>query len=104
MKLLSYIILFYVGFYFYRLAENHKKNKWLFGLIGILFYFLSVFIYLCYLFFFYSEELSVMELASVSLKSFLVGLFGVFILFQVLSFVWSRKKKIDKKEIDKIGK
>lgn len=103
MKALSYIFLFYVGFYFYRLAENHEKNKWLFALIGIATYFLSLIIYPLYLRFFIGDEIEDFDITSISLKSFLIGLIIVFLLFQLLSIIWSRKKKVNKKEIDKIG-
>ncbi len=104
MKALGYVFLFYVGFYFYRLAENHNKNKWLFAIIGISTYFFGVIVYPLYLRFFNSEDIEGFDISSISLKSFLVGFLFIFLLFQILNLVWNRKKKINKKEIDKIGK
>lgn len=104
MNALGYIFLFYVGFYFYRLAENHNKNKWVFAIIGVATYFLGTILYPLYLRIFNSEIIEDFDISSISLKSFLIGFLFVFLLFQILSFVWNRKKKIDKKEIDKIGK
>lgn len=104
MEALGYIFLFYVGFYFFRLAENHQKNKWLFGILGIIVYLIATIIYPIFLRFFKSDEIENFDLASISLKSFLIGFTIVFIFFQILSFIWGRKKKINKKEIDKIGK
>ncbi len=103
MKAFGYILLFYIGFYFYRLAENHNKNKWLFCILGLVTYLLGTIVYPLFLRFFNSEEIEDLDLASISLKSFLVGLVSVFILFQTLSFIWSRKKGVNKKEIEKIG-
>ncbi|WP_439128471.1 hypothetical protein [Polaribacter sp.] len=103
MKILSYIFLFYVGFYFYRLAENHQKNKWLFAIIGIITYLLSLFIYPLYLRLFYKEEILDINLVLVSLKSFLIALISLFILFQVLSFMWNKKEKVNNQEINTIG-
>ena len=104
MSILIYILLFYIGFYFYRLAENHNKNKWVFGILGIGIYFIGLFIYPMYARFFSELEVEELEVVIVSLKSFLIGLLFVFISFQILSIVWSRKRKIAKNEIDKIGK
>ncbi|QOD61735.1 hypothetical protein H9I45_04605 [Polaribacter haliotis] len=104
MKALGYIFIFYIGFYFYRLAENHKKNKWLFGFLGIAIYFLSLLIYPLYLRFFNVEDIDEYSLTLVSFKSFAIGFICILISFQLLNFFWNRKKKTNKKEIEKIGK
>jgi hypothetical protein len=101
---LSYIFIFYIGFYFYRLAENHKRNKWLFGIVGIVTYLTGLISYPLIIRVFYSEESYNFDLIFISLKSFLIGLLSVFFLFQLLSFIWSRKKVSQKEDIDKIGK
>lgn len=104
MKALGYIFLFYVGFYFYRLAENHQKNKWFFGGIGIITYFIGIIIYPLYLRTLKHEDIENFDVTSVSFTSFLVGFLFVFIIFQLLNFIWIRKKKVNKKDIDNIGK
>ncbi|QTE23631.1 hypothetical protein [Polaribacter cellanae] len=104
MKILGYIFIFYVGFYFYRLAENHNKNKWLFGFLGVAIYFSGLLIYPLYVRFFYVEEINETSLIFISFKSFVIGFVFILVSFQLLSIFWSRKKKIDKKEIEKIGK
>ena len=104
MSALGYILIFYIGFYFYRLAENHKRNKWLFGFVGIATYLSGLAIYPLTIRLLYSEESYNFDLTAISLKSFLIGLLSVFFLFQVLSLIWSRKKVTDKEDIDKIGK
>lgn len=104
MSALGYILIFYIGFYFFRLAENHHKNKWLFGFLGIAIYFFGLVMYPLYIRFFNTIELEEFKLTLVSFKSFTVGLVFVFIGFQLLNIIWSRKKKVNKKEIDKIGK
>lgn len=104
MKIIIYIFLFYVGFYFYRLAENHKRNKWIYGVLGIVTYIIGANIYPVFLYFIDSEYIDDYDLTSIAFKSFLIGIISVFVLFQVLSFVWNKKEEIDKREIDKIGK
>ncbi|WP_339658709.1 hypothetical protein [uncultured Polaribacter sp.] len=103
MKALSYIFIFYIGFYFYRLAENHKRNKWLFGFVGIVTYLIGLVSYPLFIRILYLEENHNFDLAAISLKSFLIGVLSVFFLFQLLSFIWSRKKVSKKEDIDKIG-
>ncbi|PQJ77717.1 hypothetical protein [Polaribacter porphyrae] len=104
MQIIGYIILFYVGFYFYRLAENYKKNKWLLALVGLLTFFLGYFVYLIYYRFFVFEELDDFTYPEIGFKSFLVGIITTFILFQILNIVWGRKLKKSESEVDKIGK
>jgi hypothetical protein len=99
LKYLGYIFLFYVGFYFYRLAENHKKNKWLFSFLGVFFFISAYFIYVLFCRFFNPEEF-VENLPSIGIKAFFVGLISSIIIFQILSFVWNRKKK---HKINEIG-
>lgn len=103
MKALGYIFIFYVGFYFYRLGENHKKMKWLCALLGIASYFIGQVTYLLYIRFFTDSIIEEADLHAFSLKSFLVGFTTVVILFNVLNFAWTRKKK-SKNEVDNIGK
>jgi membrane-bound ClpP family serine protease len=103
MKMLGYIFIFYIGFYFYRLAENHKKNKWLFGIVGIITFVFGNFMYVLYANFFLEQDINEFNILSVSFKSFSSGVLSIFILFHLLNFIWSRKKVIREEEIDKIG-
>lgn len=104
MKVLGYIFIFYIGFYFYRLAENHKRNKWLFGIVGIVTFLIGLLSYPLIIRILYSEENHNFDLIFISFKSFLIGLLSVLFLFQLLNFIWSRKKVSKKGDIDKIGK
>lgn len=102
LEILGYIFLFYIGFYFYRLAENHNKNKWVFGILGIVSFIVSYFSYLLFCRFYYSQEVILESLHIISIKSFLSGVIGAILVFQILSRVWSRKKNLEI-EVDKIG-
>lgn len=104
MEYLGYIFVFYIGFYYYRLAENHKKYKWLFAIVGIATYFTGSAIYPLYLWFFTSSEIPISESSKIAIQSFFIGLLCVFALFHILDFFWNRKEKTNQKEIDKIGK
>ena len=102
-KLLGYIFIFYVGFYFYRLGENHNKYKWLCGLLGIVSYFFAQVLYLLYTRFFSGLDIDEFDISNLSFKSFLAGFIFVVLLFNVLNLVWSRQNK-SKNEVDNIGK
>lgn len=104
MQLIGYIILFYVGFYFFRLAENHNKNKWLFAFLGLVIFFFGYFVYALYYRFFVLEELDDFTYSEIGFKSFFVGLFFAILLFQILNQFWSSRKNKNKSEVDKIGK
>jgi Kef-type K+ transport system membrane component KefB len=104
LEYLGYIVVFYIGFYFYRLAENHNKNKWLFGFLGILFFVTSFVLYLLFSRFLNSKEYNIYNLASIGIEAFFAGLILSITIFQIISFVWNRKKKVKSNSIDKIGK
>jgi hypothetical protein len=72
-----------VGFYFFRLAENHEKNKWLFGFLGIIIFAVAYFTYVLFCKFFNLEEFNVDNLPAIGIKAFFIGLFffGYYISF-----------------------
>jgi phosphotransferase system glucose/maltose/N-acetylglucosamine-specific IIC component len=41
--MLSIIILFAIGRYFYKLAEAYKQNKWIFAILGVISYYAGAF-------------------------------------------------------------
>jgi cellobiose-specific phosphotransferase system component IIC len=93
MGVFGYIILFYIGFYFFRLAENYGRNKWLYGFLGI-FFFVSGFVsYIIYKRIFEAEEFDSNDIAFISLKSIFSGLLFSFVLFHVINFIWKKNDK-----------
>jgi len=103
LEYLGCTFLFYVGFYFYRLAENHKRNKWLFGFLGIALFVVAYLFYMLFCRFFNSYKYNVENLMSIGIKAFVTGFICIVVVFQILGFVWSRKKKVKENLIDKIG-
>jgi len=95
MTILGYILLFYVGFYYYRLAENHKRNKWLYGFLGIVLFILGTIFYPLFLRFFLQTEINEFDLTLISFKSIFIGIFTVFFCFHFLDFVWKRNDKLN---------
>ncbi len=39
--LLGFLFIYFIGKYFYQLAERYKENKWLFAILGIVMYYAS---------------------------------------------------------------
>ncbi len=37
--MLGYLLFYFIGKYFYKLAEKHQENKWLYAIIGIVVYY-----------------------------------------------------------------
>lgn len=93
MSALGYILIFYIGFYFNRLAENYNKNKWLYVFLGIIFFLTMMFLYAFTFRLFFIEEINDFTFVSISFKSFFIGLISVFFLFHLLNFIWNRKIK-----------
>ncbi len=93
MSALGYILIFYIGFYYYRLAENYNRNKWLFGFLGILFYFLGAILYPLYIKIAVVDKIDEYDLTFMSLKSLVIGLTFVFIIFHLLELTWKKKNK-----------
>lgn len=42
--MIGLLLLFFIGKAFFKLAEQYKKNKWLFAILGIVSYYLGVFL------------------------------------------------------------
>ena len=107
--LLGFIFIFFIGKYFYTLADNYNKGKWKFAVLGVVSYYGSVILfglfYGLFYGFFYPEDLDQMNELSVGLISVAVGVFSCVILFQYLDYKWKKEeKKVDEKLIDEIGK
>lgn len=43
--MLGLLLLYWIGKYFYRLAEEFNKNKWLFAILGIIVYYGATFVF-----------------------------------------------------------
>lgn len=42
--LFGFILIYWIGKYFYQLAEKYNRSKWLFAILGIVVYYLSQFV------------------------------------------------------------
>ncbi|CAM1368000.1 conserved membrane protein of unknown function [Tenacibaculum soleae] len=92
MSVFGYILLFYVGFYFYRLAENYNRNKWLYAFLGLVFFFIGCFGYVMYVRFFEMDEIQGFDIAMISIKSVGMGILFSFVMFHFIDFIWKKNK------------
>ena len=94
----GFVFVYFLGRYFYRLAEAHQRSKWGYAVLGVLFYYFSatlvVIPYVVYQEFVgngYDEEQDQMlQLASIP-----VGLLGCYLLYQWLQRRWSNLPRFE---------
>ena len=103
MEALAYIALFFVSYYYYRLAEKYQKNKWMFGLLGIALFALAYFLFAVMYGLFYADKIYEKNLEALGIKAFFAAIFFVFLIFQVLYYWLNKKIQQNSKEIDTIG-
>lgn len=105
--MLGILLIFFIGKYYYDLAQDHHRNRWLFGVLGIVVYYagsviggliMRVLDGAFDLEFDWDNQLSLMGIALVSGLSFTV------LVYYLLSRYWKKSKKEIKNEINDIGK
>ncbi|WP_339837972.1 hypothetical protein [uncultured Flavobacterium sp.] len=105
--MLGLIFIYWIGKYFYRLAEKFNQNKWLFAFLGVIMYYVgTVFLGFCLgiaiaafgLNFDYENTLLL------SLIAFPFGLLFSWVFYYLLEKKWSKIKVEPVQSIDDIGK
>lgn len=103
--MLGLILLYWIGKYFYKLAEEYDKNKWVYAILGIIVYYGGIIAF--------SFSLGVIaEFVSPgffdSFNETLLGIimlpFGIlscYLLYSYLEKTWEKSKPVN--EIDQIG-
>jgi uncharacterized membrane protein HdeD (DUF308 family) len=103
--MLGILLLYWIGKYFYKLAEEYNKNKWVFAIIGIVTYYAGIIIF--------SFAIGIiLELVSPgaidSIDDTLLGVmmlpFGIlscYLLYKYLDKTWEKNLPVN--EIDQIG-
>jgi len=106
--MLGIILIIYIGRQFFKLAEHHKQNKWLFGILGVVCYYAGAIIG--------GGILGVLELLldlnidwdndlTMTFISIPFSLGAVFLFYFLLKKTWSKRVVVDKvDEIQDIGK
>ena len=106
--MLGIVLLYWIGKYFYKLAEIHDKSKWGFAVIGIVGYY-TVTIVLAITFVIVAEIISPGYLDTVNrtvidLISVPFGLLGCYVLYKYIKKTWEKKGPINSNNIDEIGR
>ena len=93
MNIILCIILFYIGFYYYRLAENYKKRRLLYALLGVFFSIFGFFTNVIYFRLFKMNEYNEFDIANLSIRSIFMGILFAFVLFHFINFIWKKSSK-----------
>lgn len=104
--MIGLLLWYWVGKYFYKLAEEHKKNKWVFAVLGIVVYYAGSFAF-GILIGFFVEIFSPGFIDTVGERffGFLMIPFGVlscYLFYKVIEEAW--KKNIEVIDLEDFGK
>ena len=107
--MLGILLLFFIGKFFYKLAEKYEKTKWGYAILGIITYYAGTFIYgVAYVFIFFmmypdAYEDDMNELL-MSLTAIPIGIASAYLLYYLLEKNWKKNAEKDRVSIDDIGK
>ncbi len=107
--MLGLILLYWIGKYYYRLAEKYRKRKWLFAIIGIVAYYFGtiviggVLLVLLLEFVFHTtvEGFTDMQLGFMAIP---FGIGFTYLIYFLLNKKWKSEEIPIKDEIEDIGK
>ena len=103
--MLGLIFLYWIGKYFYNLAEEYDKNKWTYAILGIVSYyggtiFFGLIIGII-LGLFYPESIDGLDETMLSLVMIPFGILRCYLLYSYFEKTW--KKNMPVNEMDQIG-
>lgn len=104
--MLGILLIFFIGKYFYKLAEDYYKNKWLYAIIGIVLYYAAGLVF--------GVLMGIVDLIfglnidwdnafGLSLFGIPIGVAAVYGLYVILKKKWGKEKIVSKDEIQNIG-
>ncbi|NNK81660.1 MAG: hypothetical protein HKO92_00925 [Flavobacteriaceae bacterium] len=105
--MLGLLLIFFIGKYFYELAQDYYKHRWLYAILGIVTYYASGAIFGVILSVFdFILELNINwdDSFGVNLLGIPIGLAGCYIFYIMLKNRWEKEDLKSKDEIDDIGK
>lgn len=104
---ISLIILVFIGKYYYELAQEFEKHRWLYAILGVLVYFAAGFIVsysIVGLVLLKLIEFDFNSFSNLMMLEYVSGVSFAIILYIILNIAWGRKEKLKKREIEDIGK
>ena len=93
--MLGIVLMYLVGREYYKLAILNQKNAWLYAIVGVVSYYVGVFlggILVVILYHFISEE-AVEEMSELKLEIMAIpfGVLSCYLFYRFLKFTWSKK-------------
>jgi len=106
--MLSLLLLYWIGKYFYKLAEEYEKSKWGYGILGVIIFYAGFFLF----------GIGIMTIGEVfseafvdtfneTLLSFIMLPFGIlscYLMYKYLEKTWKKNDPRKNSMIDQIGK
>tara|TARA_B100000795_G_C22784234_1_gene433823 strand:- start:177 stop:506 length:330 start_codon:yes stop_codon:yes gene_type:complete len=106
--MLGLLLLYWIGKYFYKLAEAHDKSKWGFTLLGIVVYYAGIvvlgLILGIVLEIFAPGYFETMNDIALNLMALPLGLLSCYILYKYLEKTWKKNAPSKNNSIDEIGR
>ena len=106
--MLGLILIYWLGKYFYKLAEEYDKSKWGFAVLGVVSYYLITFGFAITVVIIaeivspgYIDTFSDRALDLISMP---FGLLAIYLLYQYLLKTWKKEDVRNNNSIDEIGK
>jgi hypothetical protein len=101
--MLGIFLIYFIGKYFYELAQDHNKNAWLFAILGVVVYYAGTFVAGILMALFYSlaldgdiETVNDMLLGLLALP---FGLLAAWLFYRFLEKSWSGEKSSNSTDI-----
>ena len=106
--MLGVILLYWIGKYFYKLAEEYNRSKWGFAILGIVVYYAGIII-LGFLMgvimeFVSSGFFDTIDDVVLNLISLPLGILSCYLLYKYLEKTWKKNDPTKNSMIDQIGK
>jgi len=106
--MLGILFIYYIGRYFYRLAEDYEKSQWGYGLFGVVVYYICTFIFGVIIYIVsdlvspgYMDTIPEMLISLISMP---FGIGGCFLAYKYFEKKWKANVIDYKAEIEEIGK
>lgn len=105
--MLGILLIYFIGRYFYRLAETFNQNKWLYAILGVVTYYIGTFVGGIVLAIF--DELFAIGINwdnnfSLGLLAMPFGIATAYLFYYLLNKKWQKSVILIKDEIQDIGK
>lgn len=105
--MLGILLIYFIGRYFYRLAEGFNQNKWLYAILGIVIYYVGTFVGGIILAIFdelYALGINWENNFSLGLIALPFGIITAYLFYFLLQRKWKKAVTLIKDEIHDIGK